>query len=224
MNQVANVNSSISPLLGSQGENLTAVRKNEDDPQERFLKLLVTQMQNQDPLNPMDNAEVTSQLAQISTVSGIDKLNATLEKLVANADARSSFEAAAMIGRGVLVPGTSMQVEKGAGIGGFELTEPADKVVVTVKDAAGIAVRDIDLAAQSLGVNTFVWDGLTNGGTQTADGRYSFSVKAVRGEADVTATTLAFGTVSSAAPGDDGALLDVGELGFAGMNDIKKIF
>ncbi|MDT8363608.1 MAG: flagellar hook assembly protein FlgD [Nitrosomonas sp.] len=224
MNQAANVNSSISPLLNSKGESLTAVRKNEEDPQERFLKLLVTQMQNQDPLSPMDNAEVTSQLAQISTVSGIDKLNATLEKLVANADASSSFEAAAMIGRGVLIPGTSMQVEKSAGIGGFELTEPADKVVVTVKDAAGIAVRDIDLAAQSLGVNTFIWDGLSNDGTQAADGRYSFSVKAIRGEDAVTATTLAFGTVNSAAPGKDGALLDVGELGFADMNDIKKIF
>ncbi|MBK6618243.1 MAG: flagellar hook assembly protein FlgD [Nitrosomonas sp.] len=224
MSQAANVNSSISPLLNSKGESLTAVRKNEEDPQERFLKLLVTQMQNQDPLSPMDNAEVTSQLAQISTVSGIDKLNATLEKLVANTDARSSFEAAAMIGRGVLIPGTAMQVEKSAGIGGFELAEPADKVVVTVKDAAGIAVRDIDLAAQSLGVNTFVWDGLTNDGAQAADGRYSFSVKAVRGENAVTAATLAFGTVNSAGPGKDGALLDVGELGFAGMNDIKKIF
>ncbi len=224
MSQLANVNSSISPLLGSQGDSLTAVRKKEEDPQERFLKMLVTQMQNQNPLNPMDNAEVTSQLAQISTVSGIDKLNSTLEKLVANSDARSSFEAAAMIGRGVLIPGTSMQVEKSSGIGGFELTEPADKVVVTVKDAAGIAVRDIDLAAQSSGVNTFVWDGLTNGGAQATDGRYSFSVKAVRGENAVTAATLAFGKVNSAAPGNDGALLDVGELGFAGMNDIKKIF
>lgn len=224
MNQVANVNSSISPLLDSQGGSLTAARKNEEDPQERFLKLLVTQMQNQDPLSPMDNAEVTSQLAQISTVSGIDKLNATLEKLVANADARSSFEAAAMIGRGVLVAGTSLQVEKGAGIGGFELTEPADKVVVTIKDAAGIAVRNIDLGAQPLGVNTFVWDGLADSGTQAADGQYSFSVKAMRGENAVTASTLAFGKVNSAAPAKNGALLDIGELGFASMNDIKKIF
>src|SRR6266581_9760134 len=72
--------------------------------QDRFLKLLVTQMKNQDPLNPMDNAQVTTQLAQISTVSGIDKLNATLQTMVSGFDASQSLAAANMIGRGVLVP------------------------------------------------------------------------------------------------------------------------
>jgi len=216
--------SSISELLASNGSSIKTARKGEEDMQDRFLKLLVTQMQNQDPLNPMDNAEVTSQMAQISTVSGIDKLNTTLEKLVADSDARRSFEAATMIGRSVLIPGTDMQLENHAGIGGFELIEPADKLVVTVKDSAGIAVRDIDLGAQPAGIGTFAWDGLANNGNAAADGQYSFALKAMRGNKEVSASTLAFGSVSSAQADKDGALLEVGRLGYVGMDDIKKIF
>lgn len=216
--------SSISELLASNGSSIKTARKGEEDMQDRFLKLLVTQMQNQDPLNPMDNAEVTSQMAQISTVSGIDKLNITLEKLVADSDARRSFEAATMIGRSVLIPGTDMQLENHAGIGGFELTEPADKLVVTVKDSAGIAVRDIDLGAQPAGIGTFAWDGLANNGNAAADGQYSFALKAVRNNQEITASALAFGSVSSAQADKDGALLEVGRLGYVGMDDIKKIF
>lgn len=215
---------SVSELLASNGSGIKTARKGDEDMQERFLKLLVTQMQNQDPLSPMDNAEVTSQMAQISTVSGIDKLNTTLEKLVADSDARRSFEAAAMIGRSVLVPGKDMQLENHAGIGGFELIEPADKLVVTIKDSAGVTVREIDLGAQDDGVGTFVWDGVANNGNAAADGQYSFALKAMRADKEVSASALAFGSVSSAQADKDGTLLEVGRLGYVGMDDIKKIF
>lgn len=224
MNQVENVNSSLSPLLASSAGSIQTPRKTEEDSQERFLKLLVTQMQNQDPLNPMDNAEITSQLAQISTVSGIDKLNHTLEQLLANSEAKRSLQAAAMIGRSVLIPGTSMELSNHAGIGGFELTEPVDRLVITIKDSSGIAVRNIELGPQAAGVSTFTWDGVANSGAEAVNGRYSFAVKATRGDQAVLASTLAFGTVSSAVPGVDGIVLGVGELGHAGMDDIKKIF
>ena len=223
MSQVQN-NSSVSELLASNSGSIKSYRKDEEDPQDRFLKLLVTQMQNQDPLKPMDNAEVTSQMAQISTVSGIDKLNTTLEKLVADSDARRSFEAATMIGRGVLVPGTDMQLENQAAIGGFELAESVDKLTVTVKDSAGITVREIDLGAQAAGVGTFVWDGMANNGNAAADGQYSFALKAIRADKEVSSSALAFGSVSSAQAGKEGALLEVGRLGYVGMDDVKKIF
>ena len=84
------------------------------DGQDRFLKLLTTQLRNQDPLNPMDNAQMTSQLAQISTVDGIAKLNATLEKLVGSQQGSDALQAAALVGRDVLVNGNNLQVA-GAG-------------------------------------------------------------------------------------------------------------
>ena len=134
MAQVDQAKSSISQLLASHGGSIQSARKSEEDPQERFLKLLVTQMQNQDPLSPMDNAEVTSQLAQISTVNGIEKLNGTLEQLVANSDAKRSLEAATMIGRSVLVP----QDQRSEGLLGLpELQDVAGLQVVVVRGNAG---------------------------------------------------------------------------------------
>ncbi|MDP3088179.1 MAG: flagellar hook capping FlgD N-terminal domain-containing protein, partial [Methylotenera sp.] len=79
-----------------------------DNAQDRFMTLLVTQMKNQDPLNPMDNAQVTSQMAQLSTVTGIDKLNNTLELLIGNVQPGPSYQASSMIGHSVLSPGNEV--------------------------------------------------------------------------------------------------------------------
>src|SRR5512147_97500 len=95
---------------------------------ERFLKLLVAQMQNQDPLSPMDNAQVTSQMAQINTVSGIEKLNTTVEGLSSQFAQLQSVQGAALVGHDVVVPGNTLQIADGTGEGGFELAGPADQV------------------------------------------------------------------------------------------------
>ena len=90
--------------------------------QDRFLKLLVTQMKNQDPLNPMDNAQVTSQMAQLSTVSGIDKVNSTLKALTDSMSAGQALSATGMIGHGALVPGSSLELKNGKAVAGLDLT------------------------------------------------------------------------------------------------------
>ena len=87
-----------------------------EDAQNRFLKLLVTQLKNQDPLNPLDNAQMTSQLAQMSTVSGIEKLNSTLSGLVDSLGNSQTMQASAMIGKKVLVPGNKMLLAGGMAI------------------------------------------------------------------------------------------------------------
>jgi len=117
--------------------------------QDRFLKLLVTQMRNQDPLNPLDNAEVTSQMAQLSTVSGIDKLNATLQALSSSMIASQSMQAASMIGHVVMVPGSGIELANGKGTAAVDLTQPADSVSVAISDAAGNVVRICNWAARA---------------------------------------------------------------------------
>src|SRR5450759_4503359 len=84
------------------------------DSEQRFLKLLVTQLNNQDPLNPLDNAQLTSQLAQMSTVSGVEKLNTTLQSLVDQSGSSQVLQAAFLIGRTVLVPGNQVTLSAGA--------------------------------------------------------------------------------------------------------------
>src|SRR3972149_4887791 len=94
-----------------------AAKPGAGEAQDRFLKLLVTQLKNQDPLNPMDNAQITSQMAQISTVSGIEKLNTTLQAMMASSDVGQWLQATAMIGNGVLVPGSTLELQNGTAAG-----------------------------------------------------------------------------------------------------------
>jgi flagellar basal-body rod modification protein FlgD len=214
---------SASNLFATYGAKNTA-KPATDDLQDRFLKLLVTQMKNQDPLNPLDNAQVTSQLAQISTVNGIEKLNATIETMASSFNAGQSLQAANMIGKDVLVPGSVLQVAGGGGIFGVDLAQAADQLKVTIHDASGREIRTMDLDAQSAGPLALAWDGKTADGTQAADGAYSFSVSAMRGDQKVDAQPLAFGSVQAISQGSEGVRLNVGTLGTVGLTDIKQIF
>ncbi len=201
-----------------------AVKPAAEDPQDRFLKLLVTQMKNQDPLNPLDNAQVTSQLAQISTVNGIEKLNATLQAMASSFTAGQSLQAASMIGHNVLVPGSALQLAGGGGVFGVDLTQAADRVKVTIHDGSGQAVRVMDLGPQAAGSLPLEWDGKTDAGAPAAEGGYTVSVSAQRGDQKVDAQPLAFGTVQGVSQGTQGVQLNVGVLGTASLADIKQIF
>ena len=200
-----------------------ATKKAVEDPADRFLKLLVTQMKNQDPLNPLDNAQVTSQLAQISTVQGIDKLNTTLQNMAASFAANQSLQATNMIGLSVLVPGSTLQLKNGSAVAGVDLPQSVDQLTVTIRDAAGAIVHSIDLGPKPRGIAAFAWDGVTNNGSAAANGTYSFSVSAQQGGKKIDSSTLAFGQVNSVAPSKDGMLLDVGGLGAVSLSDVKKI-
>lgn len=191
--------------------------------QDRFMKLLITQMKNQDPLNPLDNAQVTSQLAQLSTVSGIDKLNATMTALMGSFQANQSLQAAGMIGHAVLVPGDSLTLTESKSLLGVELLEPADKLEVTIRDANGKAVHKMDLGAQPPGVYPLQWNGRTDDGATAADGPYTFEVAATRGAEKSNAATLSYGEVASVTTGAQGVKLDLRNLASVSLADIRRI-
>jgi flagellar basal-body rod modification protein FlgD len=154
--------------------------------EDRFLKLLVTQMQNQDPLNPMDNAQVTSQMAQINTVSGIEKLNTTVESLSGQFAQMQALQGASMVGRDVVVPGNLMDITNGVGQGGFDLSGPADNVKVEVLAPSGQVVDTLNLGALGSGMQSFDWSakGATN------DSGLRFRVTASNGSVNSTPATL----------------------------------
>ena len=129
---------------------------------DRFLRLLIAQMNNQDPLNPLDNAQVTSQMAQINTVTGINGLNETVAKLIEQFARLESLQAAQLTGRSVLVQGNALALpDDGNAIGGIELALAADRVTVEIRDAAGQVVRELQLGRRDAGVSRFDWDGKT---------------------------------------------------------------
>lgn len=191
--------------------------------QDRFLLMLTTQLKNQDPLNPMDNAQITSQMAQLSTVSGIDKLNATLKALSDSMTMGQSVSATSMIGHGVLVPGSTLNLSNSQAIGGVELTQPADSVNVTIQDAAGNTVRTLQLGAQDAGILPFTWDGMTDAGTSAGDGTYKFNVEAMLSGNKSTSASLSFGVVNAVTPGTDGAMLGVGNMGGFALSTVKQV-
>lgn len=182
----------------STGSTSTGSTSSATDLQQTFLKLLITEMKNQDPTNPMDSSQMTSQLAQINTVSGISSLNTTLTSLASQISAGQQVSATSLIGKSVLAPGSSVSVSSGtAGSLGVNLGSAATGVTVSITDSSGKTVRTLDLGAKSSGVNTVSWDGKDDSGSKVADGSYSFSVKAVNGTDTVTATALAQSQVSS---------------------------
>ncbi len=193
------------------------------DAQDRFLKLLTTQLQNQDPLNPLDNAQMTSQLAQISTVDGITKLNATLQSLVNSSSQSQTLQAASLVGHSVLVPGGSLSLSQGQGVGGVDLAGPADDVVATIKDANGLTVRNLDLGKMASGTHTFSWDGKADNGATAADGAYSVSFAAKQGSVAVGATALELALVTSVAQTGTSVSLNIGAKGMVTLADVKQI-
>jgi flagellar basal-body rod modification protein FlgD len=196
-----------------------------DITQNRFLKLLTTQLKNQDPLNPLDNAQMTSQMAQISTVNGIEKLNITLEKMMSTSSDAQAIQAAAMLGHQVLVAGTGMTVgENGQAFGGIELPQTVDNATITIKDANGLTVRTLNLGVLPAGLQDFGWDGKNDAGSPVAAGRYSFSVTAEQGGKAVSATTLELAPVTGILRDKSGVRVELGQLGNFALSDIRQIY
>lgn len=193
------------------------------DAQNRFLTLLTTQLRNQDPLSPMENAEMTSQLAQISTVDGIERLNATLQTLMSNSVDSAALQAASMVGHGVLVAGNGLTLSEGVSLGGIELAGPADIVKVVITDANGLVVRTLDLGEQDAGLLNYQWDGKADNGDAAADGRYTVKIEAVQGKDKVQAEALELGLVTSIMKSSAGVGLNLGSLGTHAVTDIKQI-
>ncbi|NWG86414.1 MAG: flagellar hook assembly protein FlgD [Hydrogenophilaceae bacterium] len=194
------------------------------DVQDRFLKLLTTQLKNQDPMNPMENAELTSQLAQMSTVEGVSKLNATLETLLQGYQSSQTMQAASLIGRTVLTDGDTIDLNGSLGAGAFELKESADQVVVKIQDSNGIEVRSLALGPQSDGMVKFGWDGLNNDGQSVPDGGYWFVVEAERAGSFVDATPLALTGVRSVVLNNGKVELDTAGLGTRQLDQVRQIF
>jgi flagellar basal-body rod modification protein FlgD len=214
-----------SPLatFGSAASAATSKTDTSNDVANRFLTLLVTQLQNQDPLNPLDNAQVTSQLAQLSTVNGINKLNDTLAGLVSSFGANQYLQAANLVGHDVLVPGNAMALAGGKAAGGFTLDSGAEKVVATITDAAGTRIRQLDLGARGAGAQRFEWDGKNDAGVAAKDGNYAISVTATVGGKAVALDPLMAGKVTGIVPGAGGTQVQVAGLGLIDLSSVKQI-
>ena len=190
---------------------------------QQFLTLFISQLKNQDPLNPMDNAQLTSQLAQISTVTGINKVNDAIASLTASVTANQYLQAASLVGHKVLIAGSVLQLANGTGSGAFNLANAADQVTVTIKDSSGNVVRTLNLGAQAAGTQSFDWDGKTDAGVAAGAGNYSFSVSATASGKAIAATTYSVAPVTGVIPGANGTQLQLGSFGTVSLAAVTQI-
>lgn len=195
------------------------------DIQDRFMTMLVAQMKNQDPLNPLDNSQVTSQMAQLSTVSGIEILNTTMHALMGNYQTSQNLQAASLIGHGVLLNGSDMALSGGVAGFGVNLASAADKVSVDIYDSAGVKITSVDLGAGTAGINSFTWDGTIDGSsTKASDGSYAFKVTATtQSGSKVDATALQFGMVDNVSFNGNSITLGVRNKGDVVFGDVKQV-
>ncbi|VTU33520.1 flagellar hook assembly protein FlgD [Variovorax sp. PBL-E5] len=200
----------------------SATTVSNDDTEQRFLKLLVTQLNNQDPLNPMENAELTSQLAQMSTVSGIQQLNSTLSGLVSQTGSNQVLQSASLIGYSVLSPSSELNVtaDKATPFA-VDMAGSASDVKVTITDASGRTVRTLDLGTQPQGVAGASWDGLDDAGNAVAAGTYQYAVAATNGGTAVDATALSFSTVAAVKQASGGVTLELASGRSIGLADVR---
>ena len=187
--------------------------------QDRFLKLLVTQLQNQDPLSPMDNAELTSQIAQINTVSGINTLNTTVQGLSSQFLQMQSLQGASLVGKNVIVPGNKLDIADGTAQGGFELTSAADAVKMEVLSPAGQVLDTVALGAQSAGMHSFDWAA----GSYTNTSGLTFRITATSGATTLTSTALMRDTVAAVSTSGSTLQLELDRTGTVDYSTVRAI-
>ena len=196
----------------------TTAKKTDPGSEDRFLKLLVAQMQNQDPLNPLDNAQVTSQMAQINTVSGVEKLNKTVTGLTAQFLQMQTLQGAALVGRDVTVAGNRMNIESDVGQGAFELASDASASKVEVLRPDGTVLDTLQLGPQKAGRVNFEWP--AKGADAQSD--IHFRVVASNNTAPVTATAFMRDKVVAVNMGGDTLNLELQRSGSVAYTQVKS--
>lgn len=194
--------------------------------QEEFLQLMITQLQNQDPMKPMEDGEFIAQMAQFSTVEEIGGMSRSLETLAESLTASMALQASTMVGRSVLVEGDTGQLSEGQPMGGgVELSAPINNGVVRIYDVSGQLVREMPLGSQGQGVATFEWDGTKSDGSAADPGTYFVQAAFMNGETEEALPTFMASQVSSVTltAGGSSAQITTEDGQKVGLSQIKAI-
>jgi flagellar basal-body rod modification protein FlgD len=191
--------------------------------QDDFLKLFVTQMKYQNPLNPMDSTEFTAQLAQFSSLEQLTNISGQLNNLSVYENSLNNTLTTTFIGRKVEFAGDSLYLKGNADIG-YSLSAGASDVKITISDSSGKVVREIDAGARAAGSNTYSWDGKDSLGNALPDGNYSIRVDAYDAAGNtVDSQTQSSGTVTGVSFDNNVTSLIIDGTTRINLSDISKI-
>ena len=179
------------------------------DLSKNFLKMLTVQLQNQDPMNPMDNAAMTSQLAQLNQVDGINKLNASVNSLVAQMQSANFMNLSSSVGKTALAEGSQVYFS-GQAVGmAAKLDTSAASLKAVIRDGSGQIVNQFDFGPTPAGMNDFIWDGGDDAGKQVKSGLYTLELTATDSLGKTSVPTSYVGAMV-ASIGQEGTDMKVG--------------
>ncbi|TPG86147.1 flagellar hook assembly protein FlgD [Pseudomonas mandelii] len=191
-----------------------------------FLQLLVTQLKNQNPLEPQDNGAFVAQLAQFSSLEGITTLNDTVSGLASNYNSSQALQASSLVGRSVIAPGDKAVVDTSKSFSGT-LAVPAsvDPVQVKITDADGKVVRTLNLGSQVAGTSSFIWDGKNDAGEVAKAGTYTFGATATYDGKATSLVTYLPATVNSVTISQTGGelMLNLAGAGSIALSKVQTI-
>jgi flagellar basal-body rod modification protein FlgD len=197
-----------------------AQKDNQTLSQADFLSLLIQQMRNQDPTQPMDSSQMVSQLAQINQVSATQNLQASFDALAQSMQGNQLLQASSMVGHSVTVPSAVGKLQGGALDGAVNVPDGGGHTVVQITDSAGNVVRTIDLGTQIAGLADFHWDGTGNDGQPLPPGTYGLSAQV----GTTAVATYVSGKVAGVGmTGADGAYLDVDGFGGVLLSQVARV-
>lgn len=167
-------------------------QQNQQLSSKQFLTLFIAQLQQQDPLSPMDPQQLTAQLAQLSSLEQLTGINTRLDKLATQTNSSTTSALIGLIGKQVTFDGTHLPVKDGhASAVSYKLDGATDKVTASVVGSDGKVLRTVEIGAQSAGSHTFQFDGKDGNGTPLADGTYKLEIAALpKGSKTATAVAL----------------------------------
>lgn len=191
-----------------------------------FMRLLLAQIENQDPLKPTDQTDFVAQLAQFSSLEGIQNLASTVEDIGSVYRSSQALQATALVGREVLVSGQVGYLESGSEISGMiEAGQASGDVMMVVKDASGQVVANRDLGNIGSAETPFSWDGTNNVGEALPDGIYSITIEGtLSGENEALITSI-YSRVNSVSIVDNqgGMLLNLNGIGQVESSEIQEV-
>lgn len=211
--------------LSGYGSSSTSAKDNSLG-QDDFLNLMITQLKNQDPTDPVKNEDFVAQLAQFSTVSGIESLTSSFEALSQTLTQNQTLQAATLVGNNVLVPAQSVELDEGQGISGaVNLSSSATDVTLNVYGPTGELVHTQKIGTLSSGLQELSWDGLLDDGSAAPAGSYTLELTAQMDGATQSLDTMIDGQVQSVTTDSDGGglVLNVQGIGSINFSDVYRI-
>ncbi|OGP23782.1 MAG: hypothetical protein A2X93_01430 [Deltaproteobacteria bacterium GWC2_56_8] len=189
-----------------------------------FLLLLVTQLQNQDPLNPTDNTEFVSQLAQFSSLEGIKNMEETMGTVADGISDMQKWSLSDLIDNTVKFESSSFDFSGEPVSIEYSLGSNAESANVSIYDASGNLIKSVDAGALNSGTYELQWDGTDAAGAVAASGTYTINITAVDSSgASVDTSTYVSGKVTSVTYGSDGAEINAGNI-ILTQDDILEVY